>query len=114
MLPTTTGAVLTLNEAVVCPASTVTLGGTVAAAELFDASEMTVSAAAGALRVTMPLATAPPVTVDGTTLRVMKVNVPIVRTPRRLWKKFQLVSTPPDRDQRALIRLINSLARSEE
>jgi transcriptional regulator with XRE-family HTH domain len=32
---------------------------------------------------------------------------------RRLWKKFQLVSTLPDRDQRAVIRLINSLARDE-
>jgi len=33
---------------------------------------------------------------------------------RRLWKKFQLVSTLADKDQRAVIRLINSLARSEE
>lgn len=33
---------------------------------------------------------------------------------RRLWKKFQLVSTLPDKDQRAVIRLINSLARTEE
>ena len=31
----------------------------------------------------------------------------------RLWKKFQLVATLPDKDQRALIRLIHSLARSE-
>ncbi|MGH7928466.1 MAG: hypothetical protein ACREQV_11795 [Candidatus Binatia bacterium] len=33
---------------------------------------------------------------------------------RRLWKKFQLVASLPDKDQRAVIRLINSLARSEE
>ncbi|HVT05229.1 MAG TPA: helix-turn-helix transcriptional regulator [Thermoanaerobaculia bacterium] len=32
---------------------------------------------------------------------------------RRLWKKFQLVSTLPDKDQRAVIRLINSLAGSD-
>jgi transcriptional regulator with XRE-family HTH domain len=32
---------------------------------------------------------------------------------RRLWKKFQLVATLPDKDQRAVIRLINSLARTE-
>lgn len=29
---------------------------------------------------------------------------------RRLWKKFQLVATLPDKDQRAVIRLINSLS----
>ncbi len=29
---------------------------------------------------------------------------------RRLWKKFQQVSELPDKDQRAVIRLINSLA----
>lgn len=28
---------------------------------------------------------------------------------RRLWRKFQLVRTLPDKDQRAVIRLINSL-----
>ena len=33
---------------------------------------------------------------------------------RRLWKKFQLVSTLPDKDQRAVIRLINSLTRTDE
>jgi len=32
---------------------------------------------------------------------------------RRLWKKFQLVTSLPDKDQRAVIRLINSLARSD-
>lgn len=31
---------------------------------------------------------------------------------RRLWKKFQQVSTLPDKDQRAVIRLINSLSGS--
>jgi hypothetical protein len=33
---------------------------------------------------------------------------------RRLWKKFQLVATLPERDQRAVIRLVNSLASSED
>lgn len=33
---------------------------------------------------------------------------------RRLWKKFQLVATLPDKDQRAVIRLINSLARTDD
>lgn len=32
---------------------------------------------------------------------------------RKLWKKFQLVASLPERDQRAVIRLINSLARAE-
>lgn len=31
---------------------------------------------------------------------------------RKLWKKFQLVASLPERDQRAVIRLINSLAGS--
>ncbi len=31
---------------------------------------------------------------------------------RRLWKKFQQVARLPDKDQRAVIRLINSLARA--
>lgn len=33
---------------------------------------------------------------------------------RRLWKKFQQVSELPDKDQRAVIRLINSLAGARE
>lgn len=33
---------------------------------------------------------------------------------RRLWKKFQLVTALPERDQRAVIRLINSLAGVEQ
>jgi transcriptional regulator with XRE-family HTH domain len=32
------------------------------------------------------------------------------REEQRLWKKFQKVSHLPDRDQRAVVRLINSLA----
>ena len=31
---------------------------------------------------------------------------------RRLWKKFQQVARLPDKDQRAVIRLINSLAKA--
>jgi transcriptional regulator with XRE-family HTH domain len=31
---------------------------------------------------------------------------------RRLWKKFQLVAALPEKDQRAVIRLVNSLAAS--
>jgi hypothetical protein len=29
---------------------------------------------------------------------------------RRTWKRFQMVATLPERDQKAVIRLINSLA----
>jgi hypothetical protein len=32
---------------------------------------------------------------------------------KHLWKKFQLVAELPDNDQRAVIRLINSLAKSK-
>jgi hypothetical protein len=33
-----------------------------------------------------------------------------IRRPRRLWKRFQVVTQLPEKDQRAVIRLINSLA----
>jgi len=33
---------------------------------------------------------------------------------RRMWKRFQRVSSLPERDQRAVIRLINSLAAAQQ
>lgn len=33
---------------------------------------------------------------------------------RRMWKRFQLVAGLPERDQRAVIRLINSLAAAQQ
>ncbi len=33
---------------------------------------------------------------------------------RRLWKRFQLVTALPEKDQRAVIRLINSLVSAAE
>jgi hypothetical protein len=31
---------------------------------------------------------------------------------RRMWKRFQLIATLPERDQKAIIRLVNSLIAS--
>ena len=72
-----TGAVLTVKDPVVCPAEIVTVDGTVAAAELFELRAITVSAAAGVLRVITAVATPPPVTVAGAIVAVINVKVPI-------------------------------------
>ena len=43
-------------------------------------------------------------------LRKSKQDRDVTPQNRNLWKKFQKVAELPDRDQRAVIRLINSLA----
>ena len=43
-------------------------------------------------------------------LRRSKPEIPVDAETRRLWKKFQQVATLTEKDQRAVIRLINSLA----
>jgi transcriptional regulator with XRE-family HTH domain len=64
---------------------------------------------------------APAVIALAKALRVTSDELLGLRTPRadhaaadpetrRLWKKFQQVATLPEKDQRAVIRLINSLA----
>ena len=69
-----TGLVLTVKDAVVPSAGTVTLGGTVAAPVLLLDSETTAPPlGAAALSVTVPVEALPPVTVDG--LRVSEESV---------------------------------------
>ena len=63
---TLTARVVTVNVALVVPAATVTLAGTVAAAVLLLASVTTAPPAGAALlNVTVPVAEAPPVTAVG-------------------------------------------------
>jgi hypothetical protein len=57
--------VATVKLAVVCPAATVTLAGTVAAALLLDSVTTVPPLGATAVRVTVPVELAPPVTVLG-------------------------------------------------
>ena len=59
-----------VNVAVLAPAETVTLPGTVAAAVLLLARAMLISTAARALRVTVPVEATPPITVVGLSDRV--------------------------------------------
>ena len=64
-----TGVVLTVNVAVVAPAATVTLAGTVAAAVLLLESDTTAPPlGAAALKVTVPVEEAPPTTLVGLTV----------------------------------------------
>jgi hypothetical protein len=62
-----TALLVTLNVALVAPAGTVTLAGTVTAALLLESVTCAPPAAAGPLRVTVPVAAAPPVTLAGLT-----------------------------------------------
>ena len=57
--------VVTVKLALVCPAATVTLAGTVAAALLLDNVTTVPPLGAAAVRVTVPVELAPPVTVLG-------------------------------------------------
>ena len=57
--------VLTVNVAVVLPAGTVTVAGTVAAGSLLLNAITTPPAGAGATRITVPAEVAPPVTLTG-------------------------------------------------
>lgn len=63
-----TGMVTTLKVALVAPAETVTLGGTVAAGLLLESATCAPPAGAGPLSVTVPVAGTPPVTLAGLTL----------------------------------------------
>ena len=60
-----TGVVAALKFALVAPAATVTLGGTITAALLLESATWAPPAGAGPLRVTVPLAGVPPATLDG-------------------------------------------------
>lgn len=63
---TSTVDVFTVNVALVLPAGTITLGGTVAAASLLESMTCAPPAGAGPLSVTVPVDDcAPPTTVDG-------------------------------------------------
>jgi hypothetical protein len=60
-----TAVVVTVNVLLVVPAGTVTLAGTVAAAEVSDRVTTVPPAGAAAVRVTVPVDEAPPATLDG-------------------------------------------------
>ena len=67
-----------MKVALVAPAATVTLAGTVAAAVLLLASVTTIPpAGAGALRVTVPVEDVPPVTLAGLRLRADRVGAAV-------------------------------------
>ena len=68
-----TPVVVTVKVALVWPAGTVTLAGTLAAGLLEPSVTMTPAEPAGAESVTVPVAEVPPVTVEGLT-----VTLPIV------------------------------------
>jgi hypothetical protein len=70
-----TAIVVTVNVAVVAPAGTVTPGGVDAAVESADSDTARPPLGAGALSVTVPVAEAPPVTLEG--LSVSDVNVTV-------------------------------------
>ena len=60
----------TVNVAVVSPAGTMTLAGTVAAAALeLDSATEAPPAGAAAVRLTLPIDDVPPVTLDGSNVR---------------------------------------------
>ena len=65
---TLTTLVVTVNVAVVAPAATVTLAGTVAARLLLDKVTTAPPAGAGPLRVTVPVDGLPPITLVGFTV----------------------------------------------
>ena len=68
-----TAYVVTANVAVVFPAATVTVPGTVAAAvSLLDSTTAAPPAGAGAVNATVPVALVPPVTVPGLTLTELR------------------------------------------
>lgn len=68
--------VVMANVAVVAPAATVTEGGTAAALPLLESMTAAPPAGAAALSVTVPVADAPPETLEGETARVDSVAVP--------------------------------------
>ena len=75
MVAALTALVLTVKLALVAPAATVTLAGTLAAAVLLLESDTTAPpAGAGPLNVTVPVEDAPPVTLLGLSVRADKVD----------------------------------------
>ena len=70
-----TGVVLTGNDALDCPPITITEGGTPAAGLLLDSVACTPPEGAGDDRVSVPVARCPPVTVEGTMVRLAMVPV---------------------------------------
>ena len=70
----TTAAVLTVKLAVVAPAATVTLAGTVAAALLLESVTCAPPEGAGPFRVTVPVEGDPPVTLAGLTETAERVG----------------------------------------
>src|SRR5690349_7095559 len=70
MVLAVTVLVLTVNVALVAPAATVTEAGTWAAAALLASDTAKPPAGAAAVRVTVPVAELPPVTLAGLTLKV--------------------------------------------
>jgi len=75
--------VLILNVVVLEPAGTVTVVGTDAAVKLLDSVTTTPPDPAGALRRTVPVALAPPVSVVGLTVR--DVTVKLLRVKVAVW-----------------------------
>lgn len=70
-----TGLVVTVKVALVAPAATVTLPGTVATPVLLLEREMTAPPlGAGAPNVTVPVEALPPVTLDGLSVREVRVD----------------------------------------
>ena len=69
-----TDVVVTVNVAVVAPAATVTLAGTVAEAELSESDTLAPPFGAAALSLTVPVEAFPPTTVDGLTETVESVG----------------------------------------
>ena len=69
-----TGLVVTVKVALVAPAATVTLVGTVAAAESSESDTAAPPAGAAALKVTTPVEEAPPTTLAGLTDKAERVG----------------------------------------
>jgi len=73
-----TGLVFTVKLALVAPAATVTLGGTVATeVSLLDRETMTPPASAALLRVTVPVEEFPPLTLVGLTVSEVRLGAEV-------------------------------------
>jgi len=72
-----TGVVAIGNVAVLAPAPTVTLAGTVAEVLSLPSAIVAEPAGAGAVRLTVPVAFCPPVTTDGLAVTELSWDVPL-------------------------------------